>query len=193
MGVLSRARSIRRSNTDTPMVDNYEDFLGRIAVTRQALDQQHSQLLKRTSFLRSQWSYERNSASVWESRSTSLTEALVVYRGSADGYQRLADLTAVAEKLHNASKNRHESIDAALKATNERREALAESIKTLESSRIQLETSRKLGLAMESLTRAAANTHVGMNGVTPVGGTGELREMKLLVAQAEALVELKGW
>lgn len=194
MGMFSRAQSIRRSETETPVVDNYEDFLSRMAVAQEALQAQSGQVSNRLQFLMAQRINEAQALATWKQRSEKLSAIIAAYSGGTSGYQKLADLSDTVDKLYNASKNRHETLSSICAALNEQSEAANANLTALTAARQQLETERRIGIARESITQAASETHTIAHPGIITGASNEgIREIKRLVAQAEALVELKRW
>lgn len=194
MGMFSRARSIQRSNTATAPVDSYADFLGRINAAKSALNEQYNQSHRRLEFLRSQLWNETNVLAVWRERSEKLQAVITSYAGGADGYRRLADLSDTVEKLYSSSRHRHETLASVCDALTKHLSEVSDRLNSLNAAGQQLEVEQRITLARQNMLQAASESHhINTTGALSAASPDGFREVRLLVAQAEALVELKKW
>lgn len=194
MGMFSRAQSIRRSNTVSAPVDSYADFLGRINVAKSALTEQYNQSQRRLNFLRAQLWNETSVLAAWRERSEKLESVVTVYAGSTSGYSRLADLSDTVEKLYGASRHRHESMTSVCDALTKHLSEIGERLNSLNAAGQQLEVEQRITLARQNMLQAASESQSASSaGALSSVSTDGFREVRLLVAQAEALVELKRW
>lgn len=190
-GLRSRkGSSIVSAGDQAPLVDNYAVFFQRIEDAQNALRSKMSQNERRISFLRQQLTTAEASLTQWSDNVSTVDRALAVYDGDAKGYEYLAGLLESARTMASAAQSQSTLIESAIVKLEEQEAPLLKNLNSLTAAKGKLMRTQSLERAQRDLSNVVRNT--GGGGITHAEPLDEMREIRRLVAETEALVELKG-
>jgi HPt (histidine-containing phosphotransfer) domain-containing protein len=191
-GIIARSSAIARSRKEAPMVDNYVTYLQRIEEAQESLRQKLDRNKNRISFLSVHEDSEENSRNEWQSRVRTVEAALQNYDGDAEGYEALAGLLHTAQSMlamYTARCASHRETIGHLRA---QELPLITHINQLSASKGKLHSARSLEQAKGSMDQILASRNTPGYAVPAAKEEQELRAIKQLIAESEALAELKG-
>jgi hypothetical protein len=192
-GIIARSSAIARSRKEAPMVDNYVTYLQRIDEAQESLRQKLDRNKNRISFLSVHEDTEETSRGEWQSRVRIIEAALQSYDGNAEGYEALAGLLHTAQSMLAMYTARCTSHRETIEHLRAQELPLITHINQLSASKGKLHSARSLEQAKGSMDQilAARNTP-GYVAAPAAKEEQELRAIKQLIAESEALAELKG-
>lgn len=192
-GIIARSSAIARSRREAPMVDNYAAYLQRIEEAQESLRQKLDRNKNRIGFLSIHHGSEEISRDEWQRRVNTVEAALESYDGDAEGYESLAGMLQTARTMLSMYRTRCESYQKVIDHLKGQEMPLITHINQLSASKGKLASAQSLELAKGNMGQIlAAGKNPGYVAVATAKEAQELRNIKQLIAESEALAELKG-
>lgn len=199
-GIFARARSIARSqyvapstnNSYTPP-DNYATYINRIEAAQSSMREKREQQYRRIQFLQNSLEVEEEGMNQWGNRVAALEATLDCYAGDTKGYEGLAHLYDTAKTMYTAFLNKVEAIEASIAELQAQQEPLVTHINQLTAAKTKLMSAQSVEQARGTMDRILTSS-ISPGNRTPASFTDdqELRSIRRLIAESEALAELKG-
>lgn len=180
---------------NTPPVDNYAEFIGRLDAAKAKLIIRRDSLNKTVEILALLLKQNTTGLQLWEQRLRRCEELLADTHGRSGRRTSLIELQEVALKMEPLFRNRAQRIDVRLAAVRARSAEINSSLNGLEKSRIKLTSSRMLSQERENLGRAIGEL-IGTADAAAVvnpdpGLRSDLQDARHAIILAEALLEAK--
>lgn len=180
---------------NTPPVDNYAEFIGRLDAAKAKLIIRRDSLNKTVEILALLLKQNTTGLQLWEQRLRRCEELLTDTHGRSGRRTSLIELQEVALKMEPLFRNRAQRIDVRLAAVRARSAEINSSLNGLEKSRIKLTSSRMLSQERENLGRAIGEL-IGTADAAAVvnpdpGLRSDLQDARHAIILAEALLEAK--
>lgn len=192
-GIIARTRAISRSRREDPVVDNYVSYLARIEEAQGLLRAKLDRNQSRIRFYSAQLNVEESIRGDWAKRVTAIESALECYDGEPRGYEDLSRLLNTARSMHKSFDSRCGVVAAAIDNIRGEDTPLLTHINQLSASKSKLQSAQSLELARGTMDEIMASTPSSHSLVAiPGRETQEMRSIRLLIAESEALAELKG-
>lgn len=191
-GIARRTRAVARSRNETQVVDNYAVFLARIEEAQQSMREKLEQNKRRIAFLTTQFSHDDDSRSAWQRRVTSVNAAIEAYEGGTQGYDLLANALKTAQRMLGAYTSKTSSLNGAITQLKNQEAPLTAHINQLTAAKAKLRSAQAVEQSKGNMDRIVASTTSTALPELNVREDESLRAIRRLIAEAEALVELKG-
>ena len=192
-GIVARSSAIKRSRKETPVVDNYTSYFQRIEEAQESMRTKLSQNRCRVSFLSVHLDSEDESRIEWERRVTAVEASLDCYNGGQEGYSALAGMLETARSMHAMFTARCEAHNEVISQLKSQEAPLITHINQLTAAKAKLQSAQSLEQAKGNMEQILASRSASAHhAVASVKGEQELRDIRQLIAESEALVELKG-
>lgn len=192
-GIIARSRAIRRSRKETPVVDNYTTYFQRIEEAQESMRIKLNQNRCRVSFLSVHLNTEDDSRIEWERRVAAVEASLDCYNGAHEGYSALAGMLETARSMHAMFTARCEAHSEVISQLKAQEAPLIAHINQLTAAKAKLQSAHSLEQARGNMEQILASRNSSVHhAVNSAKEDQELRSIRQLIAESEALVELKG-
>lgn len=191
-GIFARASAIARSQAVPAASDNYGTYLHRIEEAQSSMRVRLDQNRRRVSYLSSSLEAEEDGMVEWTKRVVALEATIDCYDGDTKGYEALARLYDTAKSMQSVFTSRVDSIQTSIDGLKAQVAPLTSHINQLTSAKGKLTTAQSIEQArgtMDRILNSAASTGIPS---AANGDDQELRAIRRLIAESEALAELKG-
>lgn len=189
------ARGAARERRGAQPPDNYDTFLSRLDAATTSLTTRAAALEKAVTAVGLLLAPYESAVRKWERRRRQVGNHLAGHSGSPQSRAALIELHDVAAKMESMLRSRVQLIEDRLTVMHGRREAIHQSLRELESSRVKLNSSRLLSQdrdKLSSIFSSLAGSATAVSALPDTGLLSDLREAREAVILAEALMELKG-
>lgn len=191
-GIIGRSRAIARSRKEVPIVDNYVTFLSRIEEAQASMRSKADQNRRRAQLFSARLTTTEESQIAWEKRLDMVKLTIELYEGEPKGLDALEHLHRTATSMLTVYTTRTATLNAQIKQLLDQEAPLISHINQLSAAKAKLHSAQALEQSKGQLDYIlATNTSVVHQGI-PVRDDQALRAIRLLIAESEALVELKG-
>lgn len=194
--MMAEPRKLPWPTKSAPLVDNYEEFIGRLDAATVKLKVRRNTLNEIVEILALLMRQNTTGLQLWEQRLHVCEELLAGTAGKSTRRTALVELHEVALKMEPLFRNRVQRVDVRLAAVRARRDEINRSLQALEKSRTKLTSSRMLSQERENLSRAIAKLSGTADAVAAVnpdpGLRSDLQDARHAIILAEALLEAKG-
>jgi len=191
-GIFARSRDIARSRMEPPAVDNYATYLRRIEDAQASMRDKLSRNRHRARFLSDSLDAEEQGMIEWNKRVTALEATIGCYDGDTKGYESLARLYDTAKSMQSVFTSRVAAMRSSIETLKAQDVPLHTHINQLTAARTKLVSAQSLEEARGTMDRILTSaTSIGISPAVS-GDDQEMRSIRRLIAESEALAELKG-
>lgn len=193
-GIFSRSLGIARSHAAQPVAapDNYGTYLSRIEDAQTSMRGRLAQNQRRAQFLSDSLDTEEHGMIEWNKRVIALEATIECYDGDTKGYESLAHLYDTAKSMQTVFASRVDTMRSSIASLKAQEAPLTTHINQLTAARAKLASAQSLDQARGTMDRIlTSTTSLGIPSAAS-GDDQELRSIRRLIAESEALAELKG-
>jgi phage shock protein A len=191
-GIFARSQAIARSRMEPPVADNYATYRRRIEDAQASMRGKREQNQRRAQFLSDSFANEEAGMIEWGKRVIAIETTLDCYDGDTKGYEALAHLLETAKSMRSVFTNRVSTIQSSIDSLKQQEAPLINHINQLTAAKAKLSSAQSLEHARGTMDRILTSTSsLGVPSATN-GDDQEIRSIRRLIAESEALAELKG-
>jgi phage shock protein A len=173
------------------VADNYGTYLRRIEDAQASMRGKLEQNRRRAGFLSDSLETEEEGMIQWNKRVIALEATIECYDGDTKGYEALAHLYDTAKSMQSVFISRVETMRQSIGSLKAQEAPLTTHINQLTAARAKLASAQSLEQARGTMDRIlTSTTSIGIPSSS--GDDQELRSIRRLIAESEALAELKG-